>query len=237
MASQANNLRFSRAPIILGGCPRSGTSLLLSILSACRNIFCIPEEVWAFYDTEQLSEFDYYVRKLLWPKIPAGTEAKYQRWCEKTPRNVLAFRNIIEYFGQDARLIHIVRDGRDVITSRHPHAPDKYWVPDWMWLWYVTEGLRFADHPQVLTLRYEDLVTNFEPTIRSLCDFIGEVCTENIMNWFDNTLIRKHSAWFEPVGPLSDKSIGRGLERSNEVISEFLKNKEAVTLLTKLGYA
>jgi hypothetical protein len=84
-----NNRRFKRAPIILGGCPRSCTSLLLSVLSLCPNIYCIPEETWAFYDTDSLPEFALYVQKWLWPKIPPGTETMYQRWCEKTPMNVL----------------------------------------------------------------------------------------------------------------------------------------------------
>jgi hypothetical protein len=238
MASRSASKRrgFARGPIILGGCPRSGTSLLLSILSACPNIYCIPEEAWAFYDTEKMSEFEKYLDKWLWPKIPSGTESEYKRWCEKTPRNVLAFQNIIDYFGEDTRIIHIIRDGRDVITSRHPHSPNEYWVKDWMWIWYVSEGLQLEGHRQVLTLRYEDLVRRFEPTVESVCAFIDEKCTDKILNWHENTKIERHSAWFGSVKPLSDKSIGRGTSSADEAIECFMRNEKAKKLLDRLGY-
>lgn len=231
-----NGRYFTRGPIILGGCPRSGTSLLLSILSACPNVYCIPEEAWAFYNTKHLDEFQHYLQKWLWPKIPPGTEHWYPRWCEKTPRNVLAFQNIIEYFGPDARLIDVIRDGRDVVTSRHPQSPQKYWVEDWMWVWYVKEGLRFAEHPQVLTIRYEHLVTDFETTIATVCEFINEKCTDSMLDWFNNTKIKTHSAWFGPVKPITKQSIGRGRDSNNDAVAKLMNNGEAVALLTMLGY-
>src|SRR4051812_25647723 len=85
--AEAKFNEFRKAPIIIGGCPRSGTSLLLTILSAHPNIFTIQEEAWAFYDTHDMAEFSSFLDRWLWPRIPAGTEAYYHRWCEKTPGN------------------------------------------------------------------------------------------------------------------------------------------------------
>ena len=45
-------------------------------------------------------------------------------WCEKTPRNVLHFRRILRCLGKRARLIQVVRDGRDVVCSVHPDDPN-----------------------------------------------------------------------------------------------------------------
>src|SRR5206468_12284503 len=129
-----------------GGSPRSGTSLLISILSSHPDIFCVREETWAFYDTDSLSEFETIINENLWAHIPDGAERSHRRWCEKTPRNVFAIRNLIKFFGPDLRFIHIVRDGRDVITSKHPHDPGRFWVEGKEWVWTVTEGLKYRDH-------------------------------------------------------------------------------------------
>ena len=228
---------FDKAPIIIGGCPRSGTSLLVSILSADPSIYCIPEEAWAFYDTKTLSEFERLVDQFLWKHLPENTEASYERWCEKTPRNVLAFGNIIEFFGPQARLIHIVRDGRDVITSRHPHDPGKYWVNGLEWIWYVTEGLRFFSHPQVFTIRYEDLVLKFQDSVEAIYDFLGEQPPRKGADWYQHAQIRAHSAWFQEVQPIHARSIGRWkLLEDSAVFREFMGHDRATELLSRLKY-
>jgi hypothetical protein len=40
-------------PIIIGGCARSGTTLLLSVLSCHPNIYAIPDETYTFCPTRQ----------------------------------------------------------------------------------------------------------------------------------------------------------------------------------------
>ena len=237
MQRHAEARQFQRGPIILGGCPRSGTSLLLSILSAHSELYCIPEEAWGFYDFQTIEKFATYVDKWFWQHLPDGVEKRHKRWCEKTPRNVLAFRNLLEYFGPDVRLIHVVRDGRDVITSRHPHNPTEYWVKDWEWIWYAGEGLRFSSHPQVFTVRYEDLVLRYRETIEDISCFIGEECTERLLNWHKFAKMRKHSAWFKEVQPITANSIGRWREATHrEVIERFMRNREARSLLASCGY-
>jgi hypothetical protein len=228
---------FSKPPIIIGGCPRSGTSLLLSIISAHPNIYAIRDEAWAFYDTDDLAEFSRFLDNLLWPHIPPGAEKTYDRWCEKTPRNIFAFANIMRFFGPGTRLINLVRDGRDVIISRHPHDPTKYWVEDWMWIWSVNEGLLYRDHPQVLTVHYEDIVLDYTREIERICDFICEPCVDQVRNWFANKTITTHSAWKDGARPLYQNSIGRWKHhKDNEVIQRFMRNDKAVFLLKVLGY-
>lgn len=208
------------------------------MISAYPYVFAMEEEAWAFYDTHDLDEFSGFLDKWLWPRIPAGTEKVYQRWCEKTPRNIFAFRNIITFFGPDARLINIIRDGRDVVLSRHPRDPGKYWVEDWMWVWSVTEGLLYRDHPQVLTVLYEDLIHNFAREIEGICDFISEPCSEEIFNWFENKTILSHSAWQNGARPLYKDSIGKWKHHKHEeVIQKFMRNDEAVSLLKLMGYS
>ena len=122
--------RLRREPIVLGGCGRSGTTLLLSILSCLPKIVAIPRETRAFcYDAyrgggeyNRAGMFLRFFAYLLSTDIPGECD----RWCEKTPKNVLRFDRILKLFNNKVRLIQIVRDGRDVTLSRHPLNPEKY---------------------------------------------------------------------------------------------------------------
>ena len=136
---------FTRDPILIGGCGRSGTTLLLAILSAHPNIFAFSRELVAVVDWKpadndpdslEPARLDRLYRELLWRRIPPSA----QRWCEKTPRNVHHIDKILDFW-PNSRFFHIVRDPRDVLTSRHPTRPDEYWVSPERWVRDVRAGL------------------------------------------------------------------------------------------------
>ena len=128
---------FRAPPIIIGGCGRSGTTLLASILSAHPRIYVIPEETTTFCPgaysehVDLNAEFD--TRKF-YLKYFSKYNFLFARWCEKTPKNVLFFDRILKHFKNRVKLIHMVRDGRDVIFSRHPRNPHEYWVSGKRWI-------------------------------------------------------------------------------------------------------
>src|SRR6056297_4213785 len=131
--------RFTEKPIIIGACPRSGTTLLLSILDAHPNIYSIQNQTYAFtsWKKENLPgrflpvRLDRLYREFLFHRIKGDPV----RWCEKTPKNIQFLDKIIEYFSDTVKIIHLVRDGRDVVTSRHPkHTPNEYWVSVERWV-------------------------------------------------------------------------------------------------------
>lgn len=106
-------------------------------------------------------------------------EAEAHRWCEKTPKNILFAEEILNYFGPDARFLHIVRDGRNVVTSRHPGRPDSYYVPPERWVRDVSAAREVEHHPQLKTVRYEDLTSSPLQSLRDIFDFLGESCPES----------------------------------------------------------
>ncbi len=243
--SKKESRHFSDPPIIIGACGRSGTTILLSILDAHPHIYSIPEQTYAFMKWRRVGNSEnggsrytaagYYrlYRNLLFRRIPESTT----RWCEKTPMNVRYFEQILDYFGDHVRLIHIVRDGRDVVTSSHPYAPGEYWVPISRWINDVSAGLRFIDHPQVLTIRYEDLINSYQDTIKKICDFLCEECTPHMYSWIEHTRVRKSRHWFGTVKDLYTSSIGRWKEEKHrERVDELLADKKAVELLNRFGY-
>ncbi len=203
---------FDQAPIFLGGCGRSGTTLLLSMISASPEVFCFPHEVDAFTQWNREDgnlvprRIDRLYRYLLTHSVPSSCN----RWCEKRPFNVRYIPEILEYFGNNARFVHIIRDARDVLTSRHPEKPDEYWVESDRWINDVTIGLNYRDNEQVYTLKYENLINDYESTMKSLCSFLNIEFGDEMLNWFDHAKVRSNRAWFSGVKKLHNDSIKSG---------------------------
>lgn len=228
--------KFSACPIILGACPRSGTTLLLSILSAHPSIHAIKKQTYAFTewnDKGRPKRLDRLYREFLLPKISSESI----RWCEKTPKNVEYFGEILNYFSE-VKLIHLIRDGRDVVTSRHPRRnPEKYWVSPQRWMNNVKAALAFKDNDNVYTIFYEKLIKNFEEEIKKLCEFLNEKVEDHILNWTENTSLQRSKHWKKPVQKLHARSIGRWKEEQHkERIVDFYSNTEAFFLLKELNY-
>ena len=233
--------RFTRPGIVIGGAGRSGTTLLLSVLAAHPHIFAVDHETYAFcpreFEEKPESPANFQLYRLYTPLALSTVSPTVTRWAEKTARNVHFFAAILDYFGDDVRVLHLVRDGRDVITSRHPRRPDQFYYSPDKWIRCVHDGLQFDDDPRVKLVHYEDLVGDFENTIRDICAFLDEPCGEEILNWHEHTSVRRHAAWTGNVRPLHDDSVHRwqAPEFANRV-AEFTGNAEAVELLDRLGY-
>lgn len=112
--------------------------------------------------------------------------------CEQTPRYLFFLEEILEAF-PNARVINMVRDPRDVLLSQknkwrrrflgaaniplseafrawanyHPYIISKLWASA------VRTASRFENHPNVASIRFEDLLQEPEATVKQLCDFCG----------------------------------------------------------------
>ena len=132
----------SFAPIVLGGCGRSGTTLLRMMLDSHQRICCGPESSVfrrRALDPEKLADrFGFplaemraiYDRARSRPQFIEGFAALCMqktgksRWAEKTPRNIGYIAKIFRYF-PEARFVHVLRDGRDVASSLRTHPRHK----------------------------------------------------------------------------------------------------------------
>lgn len=262
-----------RPPIIIGGAPRSGTTLLRLIVDSHPNIVCGPEmkilpaicqaffdhnRIYGAYLTEQFGiaratharVFGDHIRGILEDyRLRSGK----QRVAEKTPDNIFYFPQLAELM-PDSPLVHIIRDGREVILSmmrtnwieadtgarpaiaQDVSAAARYWVKA------VTFGRRARAHPGVLyhELRYEDLTRNLEATMRAFLDFVGEPWSRDVIE-YDR---REHhlspgdyvSQGFEAVRPIAPKPSGawRTLWSRDEI--EAVRSI-AGGLLVELGYS
>lgn len=233
--------RLGRSPIVIGGCGRSGTTLLLSILSCHPHIFAVDTETRTFchsgYSTRPTLNAPFHFKKLYRYLLNQQIPAAAKRWCEKTPRNVLFYDRILRYYGPRVRILNIVRDGRDVISSVHPSNPAKFWVTPERWIMDVSAGKLYGDHPQVFTLRYEDLVNDCENIMRAICRFLGEDFHDDFLSYSRATAVQHNAAWFDKARPLDTSSIGRWQRpECADRVAELLANPEAVALLTHYNY-
>jgi hypothetical protein len=126
------------APIVLGGCGRSGTTLLRLTLDSHPRICCGPEssvfrrralDPDALADRFDLPRRDVRAIHDAAVSRPAFIEAfaalcmqdaGKARWAEKTPRNISRIGAIFHFF-PEARFVHVLRDGRDVACSLRTH--------------------------------------------------------------------------------------------------------------------
>jgi hypothetical protein len=240
-------LQLGKRPIVIGGCGRSGTTLLLSILSCHPKIFAIDIETTALcpdgygedglYNKNPNLDTPFKLEKIYEYLLAHEIPESCTRWCEKTPRNVIYFGRILHHFGKAVRLIHLVRDGRDVVTSVHPRDGSRYWITPHRWVMDVAAGRRLEKHPQVLSIRYEDLVRNYEATMRRICAFVEEEFTPAFLQYPHSARVKESIAWFNPAETMNDRSIGRWQEHKYEqVVDALLHELGAVQLLVYYGY-
>lgn len=124
-------------PVIIGGCARSGTTLIRVMLDSHPNIYCGPESGLLYFKTltskrirrlSQVFEVEdadirFLVnksdsfRRFIEDFFTALMErARKPRWADKTPQNILHIERIFSIF-PESRFIHMIRDGRDVACS------------------------------------------------------------------------------------------------------------------------
>jgi hypothetical protein len=104
------------------------------------------------------------------------------RWIDSTPTNIPHLLRIKKDF-PDARILHIIRDGRDVALSldkrgwSRPLPWDRakgLLAAGLYWEWIVRKGRQFGSllRPDYLEVRYEDLVREPDQTLPRLAEFL-----------------------------------------------------------------
>lgn len=196
---------ISHSPIFIGGLFKSGTTLLRSMIGQHSRIASGLETYWFDLawqgprDADFMKRIDWLatfygispeamVRYLDAPSAEAFldrllsgyAEAEGKpRWAEKTPGNILHMDRILSAW-PDARIVHIIRDPRDVFASLRQA---KKWdtVEEFMsrWLEFLgtvetvrSRGLLIPE--SYLEIRYEGLVTEPEAVMREVIAFVGE---------------------------------------------------------------
>ena len=87
--------------------------------------------------------------------------------------NIYYFQKIYSMLNGRVFLIEVVRNGLDVILSRHSSNLDTFWVDQDRWIHEVELGRSYHGVFPFLTIRYEDLVTDPQSVLNSIRNLTG----------------------------------------------------------------
>lgn len=112
-----------------------------------------------------------------------------RRWGEKTPDYGAVMPQLQAIF-PEARFIHIIRDGRDVaLSKRHlwfgPGSDVRVLADDWV-QWIMRARSLAGRCTHYMEVRYEDLVTNPEGVLRSVCEFIDLPFYRSMLQYYEH---------------------------------------------------
>ena len=188
---------LSSPPVIIYGAARSGTTYLVQIFNKHPEVYVSDETrifAWVHDAYHRLTadertsyrkrdEFVDYLRR----KLPGLVRDFYRElapyalwWGDKNPHYVHphnggCLETILELFPH-ARFIHIIRDGRDVVTSGLRGVWTDFDSVHRMWTSHLEIGCGFGralPADQYFEFRYEDLIRDDLAMARRLFEFVG----------------------------------------------------------------
>lgn len=115
-----------------------------------------------------------------------------RRWGDKTPEHIRYLREIRRDF-PGAKLVHLVRDGRDVAEAmrRMIFYPVTAYGVARVWRDELRHWDEFSGREggaDTLTVRYEDLVTDPRETVASIFRFLGEPVVDTVATYAESSL-------------------------------------------------
>ena len=171
----------------------------------------------------------------------AATQGK-SRWGDKTPFYITDIDVLHEIF-PDCRIIHLVRDGRDVAVSQRKvswaSANTVRIAEDWRWKVTLARKIGNVLGRQYLEVRYEDLVLNTEAALRNICHFAELTFSEKMLLYHESGSERmpeKSMKWHRTSVRPPDKDKIEQWKRLLPVPDQILFEEVAGDALEMMGY-
>lgn len=164
-----------------------GNAKGLALIATMTELAAASDRMVARAEIDAPAALGGFLRELVDP-YALGRGAR--RWIETTPDNASAADCIIAAL-PEARVINIVRDGRDAAVSAAgmPWGPNR---PASALRWWASRmraahaGMRGAPQDRVLNLRFEELViTHREERFAELLEFVGLEPVRPLVNYFE----------------------------------------------------
>jgi len=189
-------------PIFIVGCQRSGRTLVRVMLDSHPNISCGPktrflvkvvDAVIGKQLPKYLDRFG-FPESYWWDRVAEMFDRVHsdyaerrgkQRWADKTGTYALHI-DVLDKLFPHCQVVHVVRDGRDVVASHRQRFGYVAAVKAARkWPVYVRTARKAGERlgaGRYYEVRYEDLVTDTETTMRKLLDFLGEPWDDAVLD-------------------------------------------------------
>ncbi len=234
--------------IYITGCARSGTTLLQQLMSAFELTHVVGGECFVDAFTHptirKLSNSHHIIIKrsgeCLGGEYPQGINGKNKKQVTGYLGKLLELIRSL-----NLRIVDIMRDPRDVLTSRHHSKPDSYYVSlqrlfnhEWEINWLRERW------DKVLSIKYEDLLTNPDICQETIATNTGLEAEAKFSDYPDFLSDRKNILDIEEkamagIRKLDPERIGRWKKNddSRDYIIKLAKKKSRLNeLLVKHGY-
>lgn len=165
------------------------------------------------------------------------------RWGDKDPDNVVEIDVLWKLF-PGCQIVHIVRDGRGVTNSlRKLEWGSRNLLKlarDWSWRVVLAHKMGMMLGPaNYLEVRYEDLVRSPEPSLRSICEFLGESFDHDMLAYDKNAAaampdssLKYHASSIRPPDPEKATAWQREMSVSDRVLFDEVAGR----VLEEFGY-
>ncbi len=226
------------SPIFVVGFPRSGTTLLETMLDAHEQLTCMDERAFLNDLAKSIESdgFDYphgldaldeahcqRLRERYWKSVRSHTLADpTRRLIDKNPLNMMRLPIIARLFPH-AKVILCLRDPRDVVLSNYMQI---FRAPGYATMcatlestaqgyatafdfWFEQMAIFKLD---VLAFRHEDMIENVEQHSRDLCEFLGLQWSADMVAFHEHARQRGYirtPSYHQVVEPVNRKGVGR----------------------------
>lgn len=155
------------------GCSRSGTTMLAYALLAFNNTHLFDRETNAHAWPSMKETLEFLQMHVKNSEKQFYITKRNAGWWK--PDHIQPTAKLIRKKG--IFVINIVRDPRDVLSSKHPLAKNQFYVGRDLWLdsFLATEYLEnsLEGYPRHITMRYEDVVQKHEEIEKELLEKVG----------------------------------------------------------------
>jgi len=174
---------------------------------------------WEQVEPDRRTVFDAIARHL-------ALERDASVFVEKTPFHLFHAERILSR-DPDAKIVHVLRDGRDVVTSvlagdypvdRWPTRRLRLLAACALWELFAWEGQRLSqlEGDRLQTLRYEDVVKAPHAALERIAEFLNlDRSDTTLATWFTSTSKIGSNSSFEPLRGISNQPVCRWVEPGN----------------------